>query len=172
MHRKTVLARIFLYPAQAQHGVSHTLCDTTDIASTILGVCGVEVPETMHGIHLERGQSRDFVYSEGQYGTNAAPCIGYMVRTTRYKLLTMGSAAHCALYDLEQDPCETHDVSSLPEYAEILAQHKAMLANAVLYRDTSRTHLDMAAAQRCTPEVLLPRAEKLRAFITEQIDKL
>lgn len=95
-----------------------------------------------------------------------------MVRTTRYKLLTMGSAAHCALYDLEQDPCETHDVSSLPEYAEILAQHKAMLANAVLYRDTSRTHLDMAAAQRCTPEVLLPRAEKLRAFITEQIDKL
>lgn len=57
-------------------------------------------------------------FSEGQYGTETQPCLGYMLRTSRFKLLVRGSMERAMLFDLEQDPFEMENVAEHPDYLE------------------------------------------------------
>ena len=121
-HLYDPLARIPLlvkYPQHIHLPQNDTrLTENIDIAPTVLDVCGLPVPDTMQGRSLFDEKSREFVFSEGQYGTETQPCLGYMLRTSRFKLLVRGSMERAMLFDLEQDPFEMENVAEHPDDLE------------------------------------------------------
>lgn len=117
------------YPGQKDAGRTESvLSENIDVAPTVLEACGVKAPASMQGKSLLTGGGREFVFSEGQYGTEEEPRIGYMLRTKRYKLLVQGSMENTMLFDLEKDPEELENVAEDPAYGEILAGLQRRLA--------------------------------------------
>jgi len=106
-----------------------------DIAPTILDLAGVAIPSGMQGRSLTPlvlGQStpwrRDWFYEHLFTLPNRAPIPkSEGVRTERWKYIryTEESPPYEELYDLMLDPLEEHNVSPLPENAEILGGLRA-----------------------------------------------
>ena len=128
-------------------------CSNLDFAQTFLSFAGVsQTPEEqrMQGRSLEeilRGKSadqwRDAVYYRYWMHLSHHHIPGhYGIRTDRYKLAffyalpldaSLGKGTFTAttpgweLYDLQQDPQETHNVYGDPEYSDIVSQMKTRL---------------------------------------------
>ena len=141
---------------------------TLDLCGTILDACNQPVPASMQGLSLLRKKRRNYVFSEGQYGTEQSPSIGYMFRSDSYKLLVRGSFKNAVLYDLKKDPYEQHNVAHLSEYQEILKEFQAALSDFVLFHSLGKVHCDPSAPQQRDQEVLTKQAEELKAFIRSQ----
>lgn len=171
-HLYDPLAKIPLlikYPQQQFCGnIDPSLSENIDVAVTILDACNQPVPASMQGLSLLRKKRRNYVFSEGQYGTEQSPSIGYMFRSDSYKLLVRGSFKNAVLYDLKKDPYEQHNVAHLSEYQEILKEFQAALSDFVLFHSLGKVHCDPSAPQQRDQEVLNKQAEELKAFIRAQ----
>lgn len=171
-HLYDPLAKIPLlikYPQQQFCGnIDPSLSENIDVAVTILDACNQPVPASMQGISLLRKKRRNYVFSEGQYGTEQSPNIGYMFRSDSYKLLVRGSFKNAVLYDLKKDPYEQHNVAHLSEYQEILKEFQAALSDFVLFHSLGKVHCDPSAPQLRDQEVLNRQADELKAFIRSQ----
>ncbi|MEG0910612.1 MAG: sulfatase-like hydrolase/transferase [Ruthenibacterium sp.] len=170
------LARIPLiikYPKNSVHNapaVCHHLCETVDIASTILHACQLAVPDTMHGIDLANFQiGREFAFSEGQYGSDKNPIQGYMVRSRRYKLLLRGSFENAMFFDLQTDPTEKHNRFHDAALQSEIAAHVRFLVQKMLFQDVSRNHCDLQAPQLKNPQQLAHDRTELQLFVQRKV---
>lgn len=154
------------YPA-CEHGgtVNSELTENIDVAPTVLKVCGCEVPDTMQGKDLAGAEKRAFVFSEGQYGTQTKPCIGYMLRTDKFKLLVKGSMECAMLFDLEKDPFELQNVVNVPEYQEVYRKMKEQLSDFVLFQSYGKVYSNQNEPQIRSQSELDAQAEQMKAFI-------
>lgn len=171
-HLYDPLARIPLLVKDPQHihlpQNDTRLTENIDIAPTVLDVCGLPVPDTMQGRSLFDEKSREFVFFEGQYGTETQPCLGYMLRTSRFKLLVRGSMERAMLFDLEQDPFEMENVAEYPDYLETKKELQKKLSDFILFDSLGKVYRDRTAPQlRCQTE-LNAQAEQLKQFIQSQ----
>ncbi len=169
-HLYDSLARIPLlikYPG-GPRGTDSRLCENIDVMPTVLESCGLPIPPSVQGRSLLSGSRREFVFSEGQYGSDSAPCNGYMLRTDRYKLLVRGTLEDGMLFDLVKDPWELENRFHDPAYQEILARLKEYLVNTMLFGGTGKNHCDLNAPRTVEPAVTDARADRLKAFLRER----
>lgn len=171
-HLYDPLAKIPLlikYPYQEHAGhIDDRMCENIDVAPTVLKACGLSVPDTMQGHSLSGDFRREFVFSEGQYGTQASPCIGYMLRTSRFKLMVRGSMEQAMLFDLERDPYELENVAELPAYAKIRLSLQEKLSDFVLFHSLGKVYQNRQEPQlRCQKE-LDRQSLQLKEFIRKQ----
>jgi arylsulfatase A-like enzyme len=107
---------IFNCPGRIQEGlVNDALVELTDKAPTFLDLCGIDVPDHMHGKSLRsilegnsNGNShRDFVRSEYYDALDHAEgTLATMYRDRKYKIVNYHQHEFGELYDLEADPWE------------------------------------------------------------------
>ena len=90
---------------------------------TLLEMCDLPIPDTVDGISLASDQCRDTLYGEhfeGELGTR-------MLRAGRFKLIYYATGNRVQLFDIEEDPRETTDLSDDVRYADDLNRLKALL---------------------------------------------
>ena len=130
---------IISQPGIIQSGVrQQAMVELVDIAPTLLEAAGVDIYPGMQGQSLWStlvGKSelqRDDVYCEYY---NAMPwhkapnAQATMIRTGDYKLVSVHSLNTGELYDLREDPTETHNQWENPEYATIKLDMLQRLTN-------------------------------------------
>ncbi len=123
---------IFSWPGHFRPGlVQDALVELTDIAPTLLEICGLPRPERMQGrslLHLLEGGSaphRDYVRSEYYHVLMPRPDNGFegsygtMYRTSRYTLVVYHGYGLGELFDLQADPGEFNNLWDDPAYREI-----------------------------------------------------
>lgn len=99
------------------------LAEFGDIMPTLLEMCDLPIPDTVDGISLASDQCRDTLYGEhfeGELGTR-------MLRAGRFKLIYYATGNRVQLFDIEEDPHETTDLSDDVRYADDLNRLKALL---------------------------------------------
>lgn len=157
------------YPEQKCAGQKDSrMCENIDVAPTVLEACGFEPPASMQGKSLLAEDGREFVFSEGQYGTESEPRIGYMLRTNRYKLLVQGSMENAMLFDMEKDPNELENVSANVEYEAALADLRHKLTDFVLFHSTGKVYRNRQEPQLRRQEELDAQADRIKKFIEER----
>lgn len=107
---------IFNCPGRIEEGVtSDALVELTDKAPTFLDLCGMDIPDHMHGRTLRpilEGAPndythRDFVRTEYYDALDHAEgTMGTMYRNRKYKIVNYHQHDYGELYDLESDPWE------------------------------------------------------------------
>ena len=116
--------------------VSEHLVQNLDIAPTILGLAGVEIPDQIQGrsmVPILRGEEpdewRDAVYYHYFEGPPRVHRVArhFGVRTNRYTLAHFPDHNEWELFDLENDPDQLTSVYGDPGYAEIREELKNRL---------------------------------------------
>lgn len=166
-HMYDSLAKIPLlikYPG-GQTGTDSRLSENIDIMPTVLEALGIEIPSSVQGQSLISGKIKDYAFSEGQYGSDKEPCMGYMIRTEKYKLLVRGTLSDGMLFDLTKDPYEKENVFHNPAYADALNEMKGHLIQTMLFTGTGKLHCDHDAAQTIPQETLDQRRNFVHNFV-------
>jgi len=103
-----------------------------DLASTILDLAGVPIPETFQGMSLEplllgevEDTGREDIFAS-YHGNQFGLYSQRMVRTRRWKYV-WNATAEDELYDLEADPAELHNRATDPACAAVLAHLRKRL---------------------------------------------
>lgn len=128
-----------LVPAGVQ---SDALQSLVDLAPTFLRAAGVPVPLDMQGVDQlpvwsgEQGSVRDHVIAENRHQPTAVHLRTYV--NERYKLTVYREREWGELFDLREDPGETHNRFDDPDFADIRAQLMRELVDAELRREVSR----------------------------------
>lgn len=94
-----------------------------DVMPTLLGLAGIEVPETVVGRSMIGGDQREHLY--GEFGEEGH--ASRMIRTERHKLIWYPVGNHFQLFDLIEDPNEMTDLAPDPAHADTLESLKALL---------------------------------------------
>lgn len=102
-----------------------------DIMPTLLSMCDIAVPETCDGLSMLGGSQRDTLYCEAMEGPRATR----MVTDGRYKLFWYPAGNQFQLFDLEDDPCELHDLFYAPEMLPVIHTLRAYLLSALYGSD-------------------------------------
>lgn len=146
----------------------HRLFENIDLSAEILSCCGLKQPPSMCGrpMLFSADSGRPFVFSEGQYGTDETPCIGYMFRSADYKLLIHGSFRRSLFFSLRKDPDELIDLSADPSMRELVLRHREALIDHILFESTGKNHCDPQAPQRLPQAAQDARAVRLQAFLS------
>lgn len=94
-----------------------------DIMPTLLGLAGIEVPETVVGRPMIGGKKRDYIF--GEFGEEGA-CTR-MIRTTTHKLIWYPVGNYFQMFDMIDDPREMHDLAGDVTHADTLDQLKTLM---------------------------------------------
>ncbi len=123
---------IWSWPGEFEAGIrSPALVELTDIAPTLLDVCGLPVPDYMTGRPLlpilsgqqPAEQHRDYVRSEYIDAIDLPDgTVATMYFDGRYKLICYHNHGLGELYDLEADPQELADLWDDPAYLALKGQ--------------------------------------------------
>jgi len=89
-----------------------------DVFPTLADICGIPIPDTVEGLSLVGDQKREFVY--GEHGVEDRPTR--MIRDLRHKLIYYPEGNRLQLFDLQDDPRETHDLSNDSAHSKVKAQ--------------------------------------------------
>ena len=99
------------------------IAEFSDIMPTLLDMCGLPIPETVESHSLWSDRRREYLYGEHYEGENAAR----MIRAGRFKLIYFATGNIVQLFDIENDPRETTDLSKDAQYVEALERLKGLL---------------------------------------------
>lgn len=94
-----------------------------DIMPTLLGLAGIDVPETVEGRSMVADAPRDHLYGEFGEGDHSSR----MIRAGKHKLIWYPVGNHFQLFDLEADPQEMTDLAGDQAEADTLASLKELL---------------------------------------------
>lgn len=117
---------------------SDAMFSSVDVMPTLLGLCGVDVPQSLAGHDLScalRGEgcdAPDSVYLQilGQGWPHRGPWLGYWrgVRTHRYVYARWYQNENPAvLFDVTEDPYEMNNLYGKPEHVQVQADMEALL---------------------------------------------
>ena len=132
MYEPAIRVPLIVAGPDVENGIeSDALVELSDIAPTLLDAAGVEVPERVQTESLwpiltgasDPDSHRGDVYCEhydamGFAADHSVP-HGTMVRTEQYRLIRWHVLDSGELYDLADDPQETHDRWDDPEYTDV-----------------------------------------------------
>jgi arylsulfatase A-like enzyme len=96
-------------------GIDDRLVEVQDIMPTLLGMCGLPVPDTCEGLSMVGARRRDLLYCESLTGAKATR----MVHDGRHKLIWYPAGNRLQLFDLAEDPWELHDLAGDPGAAAV-----------------------------------------------------
>ncbi len=85
-----------------------------DVMPTLLGLAGIDIPDTVEGLSMVGLKERDNLY--GEHGENDT--VSRMIHDGRFKLIYYPVGNYFQLFDLHQDPQEMHNLANLSTYAE------------------------------------------------------
>ncbi len=88
------------------------LAEFGDLMPTLLDLCDLPIPETVDGLSLAGKQRRDHLYGEHSEGAEATR----MIRSGSFKLIYYPTGNCRQLFDIENDPRETTDLSREPSH--------------------------------------------------------
>lgn len=103
--------------------VDHRLVGLQDIMPTLLGLCGVDIPDSCEGLSMVGERSRPYLYGEALEG----PLASRMITDGTYKLIWYPAGNHFQLFNLAEDPREAQDLSQGPAEQERLESLKKHL---------------------------------------------
>lgn len=110
------------------------LAASEDLMPTLLGLCGIPVPDTVEGCNLSVPEThREYLY--GEIGEGQDTKTTRMVRDDRYKLIYYPYGNVSQLFDLKDDPTEQQDLAALPEYASVRTRLEAHLISCLYGTD-------------------------------------
>ncbi len=128
MYDNSVRVPLIVYdPRVKQHRDLDDMALNIDVPATMLDLAGVPVPQSWHGISLlpvvtgtQKSLHRDTVLIEHLWEfENIPPSEG--VRTSEWKYFRyVNDKSSEELYNLKNDPKETNNLVTNPEYAEVL----------------------------------------------------
>lgn len=131
----TRVPMIFSGPGIAGKNISlDSLVSLSDLMPTLCDYAGLNVPEGLYGksvlLHLKGElpvEKREYVASEWmtEWGHTIEP--GRMIRTENYKYTRYIEGDGEELYDLVNDPGETHTLIDDPDYQQVLESHRRLL---------------------------------------------
>ena len=148
---------MFAGPGIKQKGVklNQPLVSLLDLLPTLCDYAELPIPSGLHGLSLlpmlegKANKTRhDYVVSEWhtEYGYIITP--GRMLRTERYKYTKYIEGDGEELYDLENDPGETHNLISNPVYSKVLKEHRELLREHLKKTNDNFFSLDFKADKR------------------------
>ena len=91
------------------------LAELHDVMPTLLELAGIPAPDTVEGLSLVGETRRDYIYGEHWDGANATR----MIRDKRFKLVYYAIGNSYQLFDLDEDPRETRDLSETSGFADV-----------------------------------------------------
>lgn len=94
-----------------------------DVMPTLLGLAGIDAPDTLDGRSMVSAARRDYIYGEFGEGQHSSR----MIRDPQYKLIWYPCGNHTQLFDIEADPQEMVDLGADPIHAETVARLMAVL---------------------------------------------
>jgi len=130
---------ILRYPAQVRSNRrTETLFNSVDVLPTLLGLCGIPIPDDVQGIDLSpavlgaSGEGLDSAYLQilGPGWPVRTKSVGLWrgVRTQRYTYARWKDRGGLrVLYDREVNPLEMHNLVDQPEYAGIASEMEERL---------------------------------------------
>jgi arylsulfatase len=101
------------------------LVDLVDVMPTLLDMADVPIPDSVEGMPLGRGDSRDHLYAEHWEDARA----NRMIRDRRHKLIYYPVGNRRQLFDLQTDPDELTDLTSSAHHREILDRLTKLLVD-------------------------------------------
>ncbi len=84
-----------------------------DVMPTLLSLAELDIPSTVDGMNMFGEATRPYLYGECGEGVKASR----MIRTNNLKLIYYPCGNEVQLFDVEEDPGETRDLSTNPQYA-------------------------------------------------------
>lgn len=105
------------------HSQDHRLVELQDMMPTLLDLADLPIPDTVDGQSLLQPQSREFLYGEFEVGETASR----MVRAGDFKLIYYPAGNRLQLFNLKEDPRETRDLSTKPEFKEAVDRLTSIL---------------------------------------------
>jgi iduronate 2-sulfatase len=131
---------IIVAPGAQGGQVCRSLVELVDLYPTIADYCGVKAP------HALAGQSwRPLLGNPSANGREAAFTLvvrgahyGQAIRTERWRFIQWSDGA-AELYDHENDPEETHDVSQAPAHAALIAEFGVRLKKTVPFQTATNS---------------------------------
>jgi len=130
---------ILRYPAKVSgNRRSDVLFNSVDVFPTLMGLCGIDAPESVQGADLshavlgQAGEEPDSVYLQmlGPAWPNRAKAVGLWrgIRTPRYMYARWKDCdGKRLLYDKQNDPLEMHNLIGVPEYASVAQEMEERL---------------------------------------------
>ena len=85
---------------------------------TLLDIAGIDCPESVEGLSMLGSRRRDWLFGEVGEGDHATR----MIRKGKFKLIYYPAGNCRQLFDLDDDPTETYDLSPSPDHREALAE--------------------------------------------------
>lgn len=111
------------------------LVQLQDVMPTLLDIAGIPIPESVTGFSLaineNKKTTREYVYGELWEDIRASR----MIRKGKYKLLYTPFGNRFQMFDLEEDPDECYDISSLPEVQSHKDELVALLVQSLYGQD-------------------------------------
>ena len=146
---------IIRYPGKAKAGErTGTMFNSVDVMPTLLGLCGLDIPEKVQGYVLshavkgEQGYEPDSVYMQilgrGWHNRLIGTELWRAVRTTRWtyaRFLPMENIeTNTWLFDHENDPYELKNLSGVDEYSDIESDLEKRLKQWMIETDDPFDH--------------------------------
>lgn len=123
---------------QKKH-ITQLVSPTIDLLPTLCDLAGISIPEGKPGISFAptlkgKKQTKEHPYVVSEWDSEYDDVItpGRMVRSPRYKYTHYLEGNGEELYDLQKDPGERNNLAKSPEYAKVLAEHRAMLDDYII----------------------------------------
>lgn len=107
--------------------VDDRLACLEDVMPTALEAAGLAIPDSVEGLSLLGSTRRDWIY--GEHGTGRI--ASRMVRDGRFKLIYYPEGNRFQLFDLEEDPCECHNLSDRASHSEVFKKLRGHLAQSL-----------------------------------------
>ena len=148
MHENSLRVPLMIYdPRVNKHSDVEDMVLNIDVTKTILDIAGIEAPKEYQGKSLlpyvngTKVAKTESVLVEHLWDFNPIPS-SEGVRTEKWKYFRYRFIKTPEeLYDLENDPLETNNLASNPEYKEVLDTHRALLNEKIKkYVDAKLVH--------------------------------
>ena len=104
-----------------------SLVSGLDLVPTMCDYAGIAIPEKMTGVSLRGVLERGEQPNRACIGVEAYGGRGQMIRTPRYKYITLKDDPVELLFDMDKDPGETRNLATEEAHAKVLKEHRELL---------------------------------------------